>query len=298
MNKSVPNYPVWRCFLWQGQDFICNLNFFPAKFFFWCWKSEIFLSKKKFGGKNIYFAKKIFSLAKKVIRLWLNRGKFQNIESSLNFEWKIFKVGTKKFAFKPLVGHPLINRSFQVRVFVDLSNHSFQPFLCIGSMKIGSVKKPLKPKPPNRKHGKLFKNSTQFFSIKLGKNRLIIFQGKECCWKLRVKKWRKMQMKNANVQVKEKQKFIIMNFKNEFLREKRQLHVLFFFLFGDGILFVLFQVFQSSFARKWWREFLRNNDSDYWKFPRTQSTNKPQPIIRSDFPRFPGKIRSNKKLGK
>jgi hypothetical protein len=59
-----------------------------------------------------------------------------------------------------------------------------------------------------------------------------------------------MQMKNANVQVKEKQKFIIMNFKNEFLREKRQLHVLFFFLFGDGILFVLFQVFQSSFARK------------------------------------------------
>jgi hypothetical protein len=38
-------------------------------------------------------------------------------------------------------------------------------------MKIGSAEKlrkiPLKP--PNRKHGKFFKNSTQFFSIKLEK---------------------------------------------------------------------------------------------------------------------------------
>ncbi len=63
-------------------------------------------------------------------------------------------------------------------------------------------------------------------------------------------------MKNANVQVKEKQKFIIMNFKNEFF--VKSVSCMCFFLFGDGILFVLFQIFQSSFAGKLCRELLRN----------------------------------------
>jgi hypothetical protein len=42
-------------------------NFFPAIFLVF-WEREIFLCKTNFGGKEIYFAKRLFNLAKKVIR--------------------------------------------------------------------------------------------------------------------------------------------------------------------------------------------------------------------------------------
>jgi hypothetical protein len=39
-----------------------TVNFFAAKTFLVFWKREIFLSKKKFGGKKVNLAKTIFPL--------------------------------------------------------------------------------------------------------------------------------------------------------------------------------------------------------------------------------------------
>jgi hypothetical protein len=43
-----------------GPTFFAKLIFFPPKLFLVFWKREIFLSKKKFGGKKINLAKTIF----------------------------------------------------------------------------------------------------------------------------------------------------------------------------------------------------------------------------------------------
>jgi hypothetical protein len=47
--------------------FFAKLIFFPPKLFLVFWKSEIFLSKKKYGGEKINLAKMIFDLAKTIL---------------------------------------------------------------------------------------------------------------------------------------------------------------------------------------------------------------------------------------
>jgi hypothetical protein len=50
----------------NGPTFFAKLIFFQPKLFLVFWKREIFLSKKKIGGKKINLAKKFFNLAKTI----------------------------------------------------------------------------------------------------------------------------------------------------------------------------------------------------------------------------------------
>ncbi len=72
-----------------------------------------------------------------------------------------------------------------------------------------------------------------------------------------------MQMKNANVQVKEKQKFIIMNFKNEFFVKSVSCMCL-FASFRRWNSFRAVPDFSVEFLLgNYVENFLRNNASDY-----------------------------------
>jgi hypothetical protein len=65
-NSKILIYFQGPTFFAKLKNFFAKLIFFPPKLFLVFWKREIFLSKKKFGGKKINLTKMFFNLEKTI----------------------------------------------------------------------------------------------------------------------------------------------------------------------------------------------------------------------------------------